>query len=67
MIEGKVGDRLVVESDKTGQARRKGVILEVLKGFGGTHYQVRWDDGHESTLFPSGGNLRIIESGKAEE
>ena len=49
MVEGKVGDRLVLESRRTGQAAREGEILEVLGAGEGVHYRVRWMDGHEST------------------
>jgi hypothetical protein len=64
MTEGKAGDRLVVESEKVGHADRVGEILDVLTGAAGVHYRVRWDDGHESTFFPSGGSGRIIEATK---
>jgi hypothetical protein len=59
MIEGTAGDRLVVNSERAGQPAREGVIVEVLTGFGGTHYRVRWDDGHESTYFPGGADYKI--------
>lgn len=64
MIEGKAGDRLVIESERAGQPGREGVILEVLTGMGGTHYRVRWNDGHESTYFPSGTGYRILEAAR---
>ena len=54
MIEGKVGDRLVIDSERVGHPGREGVILEVLRGIGGAHYRVRWNDGHESTYYPGG-------------
>lgn len=60
MVEGKVGDRVVLESERTGRAAREGVILEVLGAGEGVHYRVRWEDGHESTFFPSGGSITII-------
>ena len=60
MIEGKAGDRLVIQSERTGEPTREGVIVKVLKGMGGTHYIVRWNDGHESTFFPSGGSIKIL-------
>ena len=65
MGEGKVGDRLLVEAERIGRQRREGEILEVLTGGAGVHYRVRWDDGHESTFFPSAGNAEIIEATKA--
>ncbi|HXM54709.1 MAG TPA: DUF1918 domain-containing protein [Candidatus Dormibacteraeota bacterium] len=67
MIEGRVGDRLVIESERIGRPGREGVILEVLEGMGGVHYRVRWNDGHESTYFPgTGGDIRILEAAKKE-
>jgi hypothetical protein len=56
----KVGDRIVVESEKVGQPDREGTILEVLEASYGTRYRVRWDDGHESTIRPSAGSARIV-------
>lgn len=64
MVEGKVGDRVVLESERTGQAAREGAILEVLGAGEGIHYRVRWADGHESTFFPSGGSITIIRKSK---
>jgi hypothetical protein len=65
MGEGKVGDRLLVEAERIGRQRREGEILEVLTGGAGVHYRVRWDDGHESTFFPSPGSVKIVEATKA--
>jgi hypothetical protein len=48
-MDGHVGDHVVVEGAKVGQTRRTGEIVEVL----GNHYRVRWDDGHQTTFFPS--------------
>jgi hypothetical protein len=52
-MEARVGDRIVVESRKVGDARRSGAVIEVLSGPGNNHYRVRWDDGHESIFYPS--------------
>lgn len=60
MVEGRRGDRVILESERTGQAAREGEIIEVLGAGSGVHYRVRWDDGHESTIFPSGGSITII-------
>jgi hypothetical protein len=65
MGEGKAGDRLLVEAERIGGHRREGEILEVLTSAAGVHYRVRWDDGHESTFFPSAGSVKIIEATKA--
>jgi hypothetical protein len=65
MTEGKAGDRLLVDSERVGRAGRGGEILEVLTTAAGVHYRVRWDDGHESTFFPSAGSVKIIEATNA--
>jgi hypothetical protein len=38
-----------------GQAPRKGEIIEVLGGEGHEHYRVRWDERHESIVYPADG------------
>ena len=64
MEQGKTGDRIVVESERVGQPLREGQILEVLGTGETTHYLVRWEDGHTSTFYPSGGSANIIHSAK---
>lgn len=59
-MTGKVGDRIVVESEKVGQTAREGEILEVIAHDTGTEYRVRWEDGHESSIRPHGGSARIV-------
>ena len=60
-MEGaRVGDRVTLESERVGESAREGEILEVLGSGEGLHYRVRWDDGHESTFFPSGGSITIV-------
>ena len=53
-------DRIVVESEKTGQPAREGDILEVIEAEYGTRYRVAWDDGHESTIRPAAGSARVV-------
>lgn len=60
MASGNVGDHVVVESERVGQAARQGEILEVLRTASEVHYRVRWQDGHESIFFPSAGSVTII-------
>jgi hypothetical protein len=55
---GKVGDTLVIESERVGATGRRGVIEEVLEEQP-PRYQVRWQDGHTSILAPSAGSARI--------
>lgn len=54
MVE--IGDRVVIESEKVGTPPRTGVVAEVL----GQLIKVQWEDGHESTLMPSAGALRVV-------
>jgi hypothetical protein len=61
-MTGKVGDRIIIESEKVGKATRNGDILEVIEHDYGTEYRVRWDDGHESSIRPAGGSARIVEA-----
>ncbi len=57
---GKVGDRIVVESEQVSQEPREGEILAVDQGALGPHYRVRWVDGHESLFMPEAGSARIV-------
>ena len=55
----KVGDRVVLESEKVGQESQSGVVT-------GTHGQllhVRWDNGKESSFIPSAGSLQVVGRG----
>jgi hypothetical protein len=51
-MQAKVGDHLVVDSNKVGSPRREGEIVEVRGADGSPPYVVRWDDGHEGMAFP---------------
>ena len=64
-MDGKVGDRIMIGTDKVGQPAREGEILEVIDHESGTEFLVRWDDGHESAIRPHGGNARIVERSEA--
>jgi len=52
-MEAQVGDRIKVESNRVGGGQRTGEIVEILTGTAGNCYRIRWDDGHETTFFPS--------------
>jgi hypothetical protein len=56
----KLGDRIEIDSERTGVPPRRGEVLEVLTADFGTRYRVRWDDGHESTIHPAGGTIHVI-------
>jgi uncharacterized protein DUF1918 len=47
------GDELVVKGHHIGQPEREGEILEVLGEDGSPPYEVRWDDGNVTRLYPS--------------
>ena len=63
-MEARRGDRVIVEGNKVGQARRSGEILDVVTAREGEHYRVRWDDGHETVFYP-GPDARIDHSQSA--
>ena len=44
-MEGKVGDRILVESESVGTPIREGEVLEVIEGSVGVRYRVRWAAG----------------------
>jgi Domain of unknown function (DUF1918) len=52
-IEASAGDRVVVDGHRLGEAERSGEILEVVGTAGQEHFRIRWEDGHESILYPS--------------
>lgn len=59
-MEGKVGDRLILESERVGQPSREGKIMEVRSVGDLIRYRVLWADGHESMLTPAAGCVQIV-------
>ncbi|HKE53437.1 MAG TPA: DUF1918 domain-containing protein [Actinomycetota bacterium] len=59
-MSAKAGDRLEIESETVGTPAREGEIVEVIQGAISVRYRIRWGDGHESVITPSGGTARII-------
>ncbi len=51
---GRVGDRLEARGIH-GEPARRGEIIEILGEPGHEHYKVRWDERHESIVFPADG------------
>ena len=47
------GDVVEISGHRLGDAQRLGEILEVLGDPGHEHFRVRWEDGHESIVYPS--------------
>ena len=64
-MEAKVGDRVSFAAKKVGQPARAGVVRTVTKGISGIRYQVRWDDGNETVIFPGAGT--VVVDGKARK
>ena len=56
--QGRPGDSIEVRSTVDAPARR-GRILEVLGHDEHVHYRVRWDDEHESILYPAHAEFTI--------
>jgi hypothetical protein len=57
-MKAHIGDSIVLESERVGQAAHSGVIEEVLREQP-ARYRVRWEDGHESIVTPAAGAARI--------
>jgi hypothetical protein len=62
-----VGDRIIVQGSKVGQARRDGEIVEVIDTPGPRHYRVRWSDNHESIFFPSSDARVVVDKPQTKE
>ncbi|MCI0637112.1 MAG: DUF1918 domain-containing protein [Actinobacteria bacterium] len=63
-MSGKVGDRIQILGQNVGTPSREGEILEVVQGAVSVRYRVRWQDGHESVMSPSGGSALILPSSR---
>ena len=55
---GKVGDTILIESERAHATGRRGLIESVVQEQP-PRYEVRWDDGHTSILAPSAGCAKI--------
>jgi len=53
-LDGKVGDWLEAHGVH-GDSSRRGEIVEVLGQPGHEHFRVRWDERHESIVYPADG------------
>jgi hypothetical protein len=52
LLRASPGDRLVVKGHHQGEPERDAEILKVLGEDGTPPFLVRWDDDHESEVFP---------------
>ena len=53
VLRAQPGDELVVKAHHLGEAEREGEIVEVLGADGAPPYEVRWDDGAVTRVYPS--------------
>ncbi|MBU3060423.1 DUF1918 domain-containing protein [Nocardia sp. NEAU-G5] len=51
-MQANVGDQLLVHSHTVGMPDHTGEVIEVRGADGAPPYIVRFDDGHESLVFP---------------
>lgn len=51
-MQASVGDRILIQGKTVGQAGQAGEIIEVRGSEGEPPYLVRFEDGHESLIFP---------------
>ncbi len=64
-MTAKQGDRITIHGRTVGAGDRHGEILEVRGKDGAPPYTVRFDDGHETLLFP-GGDFTVDGSQQAQ-
>jgi hypothetical protein len=58
-MEPKIGEYVSLDAKKVGQPRRGGVVRHRSKGLSGTRYEIEWDDGSRSMIFPGAGTLLV--------
>lgn len=63
-VEARVGDWLEARGIH-GEPARRGKIVEVLGQPGHEHYRVRWDEQHESIVFPADG-VSVVRHGPTQ-
>ena len=52
LFRARPGDRIVVHPHTVGEREREGLIVEARGEPGQERYRVRWDEEHESILYP---------------
>ncbi len=63
----RVGDWIEIHGHAQGEPPRLALVLEVLGTEGQEHYRVRWDEEHESILYPgSDAAIRLKDKGPAD-
>jgi hypothetical protein len=61
-VEAAQGDRIIIHGRTVGASDRHGEIIEVRGANGAPPYFVRFDDGHETILYP-GGDFTVDRTG----
>lgn len=56
----KPGDVIVLDSAQVGSPPREGEVLEVIQGEVRVSYRVRWPDGRQTLISPTGGTARFL-------
>jgi hypothetical protein len=64
-MSAKQGDRITIHGRTVGSGDRHGEITEVRGNDGAPPYAVRFDDGHETLIFP-GGDFTVDSSQTAD-
>ncbi|CAN5199215.1 DUF1918 domain-containing protein [soil metagenome] len=60
-MHARIGSRVLIHGRSVGSPDRHGSVIEVRGADGSPPYLVRFDDGHESLVFP-GADCTIVES-----
>jgi hypothetical protein len=61
------GDVVEIAAHRVGTPARTGEVVAVLGTRGSEHFRVRWEDGHESVLYPGSDASIGPPAGKPEE
>ena len=59
--EARIGDVVEIVGHRVGDAPRTGEIVEIVEGSARNHFRIRWEDGHESMLYP-GADIAVVRS-----
>jgi uncharacterized protein DUF1918 len=58
------GDFIVLDSAQVGSPAREGEVLEVIQGEVRVSYRVRWPDGRQTLISPTGGTARFVRASR---
>jgi len=62
--EARAGDWLELAGSPAGAPPRRGQIVEILGHPGHMHFRVRWDEQHESIVYPEHGAVTVHGDGR---